>query len=252
MHKRLKKFHEEFTSLKNVTPRKKANKNLKEKVLDNAGNLFNDRYYIYKNKYNEKINSLDTENKKKFCYKKLRLTDDYLYSSEEEQQQTSKKESFKKSTKTDLEELNEQIINEEKELNEELFKNYFNFQKPTEMLKNLSNLNEKIKNEQLVYVIKSELIDLKNEIKKMSEDDIKTEKLYKIVDSVEKILEFNKRNQQGKGLNILTPNQMLSRLPITLAQLNAGIILKNLKMKLDKYCILCTDQKSLQNKSIKV
>ena len=31
-----------------------------------------------------------------------------------------------------------------------------------------------------------------------------------------------KRNQQGQGLKKLTPNQMLSRLPITLAQLNAG------------------------------
>ena len=29
------------------------------------------------------------------------------------------------------------------------------------------------------------------------------------------------RNQQGQGLKILTPNQMLSRLPIVLAQLNA-------------------------------
>ena len=36
------------------------------------------------------------------------------------------------------------------------------------------------------------------------------------------ILDFNKQNQQGKGLKILTPNQMLSRLPITLAQLKAG------------------------------
>ena len=31
-----------------------------------------------------------------------------------------------------------------------------------------------------------------------------------------------RRNQQGKGLKILTPNQMLSRLPISLAQLKAG------------------------------
>ena len=30
-----------------------------------------------------------------------------------------------------------------------------------------------------------------------------------------------RRNQQGKGLKILTPNQMLSRLPTTLAQLKA-------------------------------
>ena len=31
-----------------------------------------------------------------------------------------------------------------------------------------------------------------------------------------------RKNQQGRGLKILTPNQMLSRLPISLAQLNAG------------------------------
>ena len=36
------------------------------------------------------------------------------------------------------------------------------------------------------------------------------------------ILDFSKQNQQkGQGLKILTPNQMLSRLPITLAQLKA-------------------------------
>ena len=31
-----------------------------------------------------------------------------------------------------------------------------------------------------------------------------------------------KINQQGKGLKMLTPNQMLNRLPISLAQLKAG------------------------------
>ena len=31
-----------------------------------------------------------------------------------------------------------------------------------------------------------------------------------------------RRNQPGQGLKILTPDQMLSRLPITLAQLKAG------------------------------
>ena len=30
------------------------------------------------------------------------------------------------------------------------------------------------------------------------------------------------KKKKGKGLNILTPDQMLSRLPITLAQLKAG------------------------------
>ena len=93
---------------------------------------------------------------------------------------------------------------------------------PTELLKTLYNLNDTKKNNQLVNTIKIRLNDLKNEIKKMSEDEIKTEKPYKTVDIVEKILEFNKQNQEGQGLKILTPNQMLSRLPIPLAQLKAG------------------------------
>ena len=36
------------------------------------------------------------------------------------------------------------------------------------------------------------------------------------------MLEFNKQNQEGRGLKILTSDQMLSRLPISLAQLKAG------------------------------
>ena len=44
----------------------------------------------------------------------------------------------------------------------------------------------------------------------------------KILKIVEEILKFNKEKQSGKGLKILTTNQMLSRLPITLAQLKAG------------------------------
>ena len=59
-------------------------------------------------------------------------------------------------------------------------------------------------------------------LKKMSENEKKIEKPDKILKIVKEILDFNKQNQIGKGLKILTPNQMLSRLPITLAQLNAG------------------------------
>ena len=69
---------------------------------------------------------------------------------------------------------------------------------------------------------------------------------------VERIFYLNQLDQSGVGLKILTPNQMLSRLPITLAQLKQEIILKNLRMKLDNYCILCTDQKNLQSNYIKV
>ena len=44
----------------------------------------------------------------------------------------------------------------------------------------------------------------------------------KRLDAVKKILDFNNQKQIGQGLKILTPDQMLSRLPITWAQLKAG------------------------------
>ena len=70
---------------------------------------------------------------------------------------------------------------------------------PIIMLKVLYILNDKDKNKQLVDVIKSGLSDLKNEIKKMSEDEIKIEKPYKIVNNAEEILKFNeKKNKINK------------------------------------------------------
>ena len=85
----------------------------------------------------------------------------------------------------------------------------------------------------------------------LKNDKLKNEENEKIIDVVEKILEFD-RQKQRQGLKILTPNQMLSRLPITLAQLNAGNNSQKLKNELGNYCILCTDQKNLWDNSIKV
>ena len=58
----------------------------------------------------------------------------------------------------------------------------------------------------------------------MSKEEIKNEKTNDILGIINEILDFNKeiQKQQGSGLKILTPNQMLSRLPISLAQLKAG------------------------------
>ena len=44
----------------------------------------------------------------------------------------------------------------------------------------------------------------------------------KMINILDNIFYFNQLEQQDSGLKILTPNQMLSRLPITLAQLKAG------------------------------
>ena len=67
-------------------------------------------------------------------------------------------------------------------------------------------------------MIKSWLVDSKNETKKMSEDEKDIENPYEIVNVVEKILDFNNQNQEGQVLKILTQDQMLSRLPMSLAQ----------------------------------
>ena len=57
----------------------------------------------------------------------------------------------------------------------------------------------------------------------MSKAEKEIEKPDEIVRVVKMILDFNKnRQQKGQGIKILTPNQMLNRLPIALAQLQAG------------------------------
>ena len=85
------------------------------------------------------------------------------------------------------------------------------------MLKSLYKTNDKKKNNKLVNIMTSELSDSKNEIEHMVEEEKEIEKPNEIIDIANEILEFNKQNQQGQGLKIQTPDQMLSRLPISLA-----------------------------------
>ena len=118
--------------------------------------------------------------------------------------------------------LNKRIIDEEIDLNEELFNKYFKIRRPSDMLMYLNKTNDKEKNNELVSLINSGLKDFKEEINKMSEQERKIEKPDKIVEIVKEILKFNKQKQEGQGIKILTPNQMLSRLPISLVQLQAG------------------------------
>ena len=141
--------------------------------------------------------------------------------------------------------FNELINKEEMSINRELFQRYFNFQRPSDMLKAVYITNVKKKNNDLINLIKSGLIDLKNEIKKMSKNEIKTEKLDKIVNIIEKILHFNRQNQERQGLKILTPDQMFTKLPITLAQLRAGNNSKKLKNKIRQLLSLLYRPKTL-------
>ena len=76
----------------------------------------------------------------------------------------------------------------------------------------------------------------------------KNEEPDKILKIVEEIFKFNKQNQEGKGLKILTSNQMLSRLPITLVQLKVGNNSEKLKNEIRQllYSLYCSKKMTKQ------
>ena len=85
------------------------------------------------------------------------------------------------------------LINKKQAQIQNYFKNILIFKGL--VFKYLYQTNDKEKNNELVNVINSGLKDLKEEIHKMSEREIKIEKLDKIVKIVEKILRFNKQKK---------------------------------------------------------
>ena len=103
-----------------------------------------------------------------------------------------------------------------------LFREIFDYDMPDKMLQTLHGLQRVDSYNLKAILIEDTIISFDNMVKKISEGAEKNEK--KIVKIVSKILDFglNKRNKKGQELKILTTIQMLSRLPISLAQLNAG------------------------------
>ena len=104
-----------------------------------------------------------------------------------------------------------------------MFEHHFNFVVPSALAKQLYETKNKIKKRNDKLVEKKRWSNLKDEVEKMSKDEKVIEQPNKILKILKEILNFNKETQkQGLSLKILTPDQMLSRLTISLAQLNAG------------------------------
>ena len=135
--------------------------------------------------------------------------------------------------RTKLRRRSNEIERKEQNINNEFFKAYFtDYQSPSNMYKKLSETKSAV-NEVRADSIKKVVSKLKRIIEYATKDDaLKTEEKEKIIDIVERILFFNQLNQSGQGLKILTPNQMLSRLPISLAQLKARNIFEKLKKEI--------------------
>ena len=74
-----------------------------------------------------------------------------------------------------------------------------------------------------------EALSLLKEIPKPNDEQPDTTDMYEL-ESEESAAQ--RRNHPGQGLKILTPDQMLIRLPITLAQLKAGITPEKLKTEI--------------------
>ena len=114
------------------------------------------------------------------------------------------------------------IINKKKEnINNELFNHYFGYLNPIIMLERLRDASDE-RNKRSGGINQQET-KMKNIVKNVPKDKVsRFEENEKILDIVERILELNSEKHLGLGLKILTPNQMLSRLQISLAQLKAA------------------------------
>ena len=75
-----------------------------------------------------------------------------------------------------------------------MFKDYLSFSVPTALPKKLFETKNKKENNELVKLIRVRWSNLKDEIEKISEEEIEIEKPDKILKIVEKILNFNKKN----------------------------------------------------------
>ena len=199
-----------------------------------AGNIYNKLHNIYKSKYYKKIDSLSAKDKKKLDYKQLKIIGDYRYSPDEEQEEEEQEEQEEQEKQEDKQEEKqkeeseesrflEYIENKSKGISYLLFNYYFNFKQPSDLAKKLFEIKDKKKNDDFVEEIKNRWSKLKDSIEKTPGDEKETEKVEKILKIVKEIVRFSRRNQpKGQGIKTLIPNQMLNRLPIALAQLQAG------------------------------
>ena len=55
----MKEYHEKFNSLNNLKPQTKDNKKLKQEVLTNVGDNYNELHDIYKSKYKKKNRQIE-------------------------------------------------------------------------------------------------------------------------------------------------------------------------------------------------
>ena len=64
MFSQMREYQQKFNKLDYLKTRTENNKRRKQRVLAYVSDIYNELYYIYKNKYNKKRDALSAENKK--------------------------------------------------------------------------------------------------------------------------------------------------------------------------------------------
>ena len=137
-------------------------------------------------------------------------------------------------------------------ISSELFERYFGYPNPSQMYQALNKTKNSEESKAQVNIIENRLANLIEVLKSSPTSNVKKIKnRNNLLEIDERILYFNQLNQLGKDLKILTPNQMLSRFPISLTQLKAGNNSEKLRIQAN-FVFFVQIKKSLQKMFIKV
>ena len=159
----------------------------KLKLLDNAKNLYDGREIII-NEFKNGIFPL--------YFRKEKFQGEVENKDEDE-------DKYENSSIIPLKKL---LFKRKREINNELIYKNFQCQDLEVMLDDLKKTKNTYNNGVNVSLIRSGLRDWRSEIKQMSKHEKETENPDEAVNLVEKIVDFNKQNQEGQGIKILTPD----------------------------------------------
>ena len=146
-----------------------------------------------------------------------------------------------------------QIKEKQKNIGINLFEEVFGYDTTDKMLQTLHSLERVDSYNEEAFSIEDMVVRFGDRVKKIPECAEKNEGK-KILKIVSKILDFNlnERKQRGLGFKISAPNQMLSRLSISAAQLKAGNNSEKLENEISQLLYSLYRSKNLQKISTKV
>ena len=125
---------------------------------------------------------------------------------------------------TEINELVGFVLSEEESINKEKSRGAIKKAK-TKRRKIISSQKSVIKNAIKLYDKRDIIINVfinENILPENLEEDVHLQEKTEYEESIAERTKMRRQNQEGQGLKILAPQQMLSRLPISLAQLKAG------------------------------